>query len=81
MNCQSNSIQEKTSQLYGIEEILRIYPLLSKHLITNAINKNDLKSYWIGNKRYFYLSDIEDYINSNKMQSKNKEEIESWRTN
>lgn len=60
-----------------------MYPLLSKHIITNAINNGDLKVTWVGNKRYFTLEDVDNYLN--RKEENNKENIsdtiKSWRNN
>lgn len=55
---------EKTKEedLYSINQVIDLYPMLSKHILTNAINNSELKVTWIGNKRYFNLSDIDDYL-------------------
>lgn len=58
-----------------------MYPLLSKHIITNGINDGLLKVSWIGNKRYFKLDDIEEFIKNKQEKSSNiiSKTIESWR--
>ena len=48
-----------------------MYPLLSKHIITNGINDGLLKVSWIGNKRYFKLDDIEEFIKNKQEKSSN----------
>ena len=58
-----------------------MYPLLSKHIITNGINDGLLKVSWIGNKRYFKLDDIEEFVKNKQEKSSNiiSKTIESWR--
>lgn len=60
-----------------------MYPLLSKHIITNGINDGILKVTWIGNKRYFTLDDIENFIKNKQDKSNNiiSDTIASWRNN
>ena len=66
--------------MLDINDILDIYPQLSKYIITNAISNGDLKVTWIGNKRYFKLIDIEHYLNNKqeKMESI-ADTIKTWR--
>lgn len=61
--------------------MIDLYPLLSKHILTNAINNGELKVTWIGNKRYFSLSDIDNYLKQKEEKVVNDvpETIESWR--
>ena len=67
--------------MYSINQVIQLYPLLSKHLITNAINSGELKVTWIGNKRYFKLNDIDDYLKQKQEKVVNSipETIQSWR--
>lgn len=74
--------EEKVEEeLYSINQIIQLYPLLSKHLITNAINNGELQVTWIGNKRYFKLNDIDDYLKlkQEKVNNNIPSTIESWR--
>lgn len=76
--------EEKTEtsglKLYSINEITKKFPRLSKHLITNAINNGKLKVTWLGNKRYFYLNDVENYLHqSERIQSSSENNIRNWR--
>ena len=75
--------ESKESELYNINQIINLYPLLSKHIITNGINNGKLKVTWIGNKRYFKLEDVEDFIKSRQDKSNSilSEKIASWRDN
>lgn len=68
-------------ELYSIGQVIQLYPMLSKHIITNAINSGKLKVTWIGNKRYFNLNDIDDYLKlkQEKIINNIPETIESWR--
>ena len=59
----------KDNELYNINQIIELYPLLSKHIITNGINDGNLKVTWIGNKRYFKLEDIEEFIKTKQEKS------------
>ncbi len=74
---------EKTrdEDLYSINQVIDLYPMLSKHILTNAINNGQLKVTWIGNKRYFSLGDIDDYLakNHEKVVNDIPEKLESWR--
>ena len=71
----------KEDDLYSINQVIDLYPMLSKHILTNAINNSELKVIWIGNKRYFKLSDIDTYLSKkqNKVVNDIPEKIESWR--
>ena len=40
------------NDLYSINQVIELYPILSKHIITNGINDGSLKVTWIGNKRF-----------------------------
>ena len=68
-------------ELYSIGQVIQLYPMLSKHIITNAINSGKLNVTWIGNKRYFNLNDIDDYLKlkQEKIINNIPETIESWR--
>ena len=67
--------------LYSINQVIELYPILSKHIITNGINDGSLKVTWIGNKRYFKLEDIDIFIKNNQEKSNNAitSAIASWR--
>lgn len=67
--------------LYSINQVIELYPILSKHIITNGINDGSLKVTWIGNKRYFKLEDIDVFIKNNQEKSNNAitSAIASWR--
>ncbi len=71
----------KENELYSINQVIDMYPLLSKHIITNGINDGNLKVTWIGNKRYFKLEDIEEFIKNKQDKSSNmiSTTIASWR--
>jgi len=68
-------------ELYSINQIIELYPLLSKHILTNAINNGELKVTWLGNKRYFNLNDINEYLKLKQETVHNTvpETLESWR--
>ena len=68
-------------KLYNINEIIELFPTLSKHIITNAINDNKLKVTWIGNKRFFYLKDIETYLQKSEIRVINDttQKLQEWR--
>jgi len=72
---------KKNEDLYSINQIIEMYPLLSKHILTNAIHNSELKVTWIGNKRYFNLKDIDNYLKQKEEKVINNipETIESWR--
>lgn len=72
---------KNNEDLYNINQVIEIYPLLSKHLLTNAINNGELKVTWIGNKRYFSLNDIDNYLKAKQEIVKNNAPniIKSWR--
>lgn len=67
--------------LYSINQVIELYPILSKHIITNGINDGSLKVTWIGNKRYFKLEDIDVFIKNNQEKSNSAitSAIASWR--
>lgn len=73
--------EKKNDNLYSINQVINLYPLLSKHILTNAINNGELKVTWIGNKRYFNLNDIDNYLKQKEEKIVNDipKNIESWR--
>ena len=73
------SAKEQAEKLYSINEIQEIYPQLSTHLITKAINEGLLSVTRIGRLRYFYLKDIEEYLQSITTQTNIAEELNAWR--
>ena len=82
ITAESESIT-KNDDLFSINQVIEIYPLLSKHIITNAINNGDLKVTWVGNKRYFRLEDIDSYLKYKEDKNSNNisDTIKSWRNN
>lgn len=72
----------KDEELYSINQVIDLYPILSKHILTNAINNNELKVTWIGNKRYFNLNDIDNYLSKKQDKKVNDipEKLASWRS-
>lgn len=74
-SCLITEVQNEKEKLYGIEEIISIFPQLSKHIITKAINNNEIHATWIGNKRYFSISEINKLLKCEKPTNNN----ESWR--
>lgn len=79
----TKNILKDENELYSINEIIELYPLLSKYIITNAINEGTLKVTWVGNKRYFKLEDVEEYLKKQQNNSDNNimisEQLASWR--
>lgn len=73
------SMKDDIKQLYSINEVTKLYPKLTKYLLTKAINDGLLPVVWIGNERHFYANDIENYLNKNN--HKNIHTLNSWRTN
>lgn len=73
--------KESDGDLYSINQIIELYPILSKHIITNAINDGKLKVTWIGHKRYFKLDDIEEYLKTKQEKNNNNisDKIRGWR--
>lgn len=74
----TRDVVKEENELYSINEIINLYPLLSKYIITNAINEGTLKVTWVGNKRYFKLEDIENYL-KNQQDNNISEQIANWR--
>lgn len=62
--------------MFGINEIIKIYPQLSKHILTNAINGGLLPVTWVGNQRCFYISDVEKYLRSKTL--RHEDIINTW---
>ena len=75
------SVKEETEKLYGIDEVTKIYPKLSKYILTNAINAGLLPVTKVGNKRHFYKKDIEEYLKSNTTKIDVAAELNTWRNN
>ena len=57
---------EEIPVLHSLSEIIALFPSLSKHIITNAINKGKLKVTWIGNRRFFCIDDIKNYLSGSE---------------
>lgn len=74
-------IKMENEDLYSINQVIELYPMLSKHILTNAINNGDIKVTWLGNKRYFSLLDVDNYLKEKQKQNRNDipATIESWR--
>ena len=77
-NMEINRLKENTDQLCSITEVTRIYPALSKYILTKAINEGLLPVVRIGNERHFYISDIEKFLKERT--HKNPHSLMSWRT-
>ena len=78
-NMKVNQLKEDTKQLCGITEVIKIYPSLSKYILTNAINDGLLPVTWVGNERHFYISDIEAFLQTRTQKNK-AHSLTSWRT-
>lgn len=76
-NVSVNTFKEEHNQLYGINDIIKMYPSLSKYILTNAINEGLLPVTWVGHERHFYINDIENYLQS---KTEKVDSIDSWRT-
>ena len=76
-NLELDTVKESKKELYSINEIMEIYPKLSKYIITKAINEKLLPVTWIGNERHFYISDIDNFPQASINKKNN---ITTWRT-
>lgn len=76
-NLELDIVKESKKELYSINEIMEIYPKLSKYIITKAINEKLLPVTWIGNERHFYISDIDNFLQAS---TNKKNNITTWRT-
>lgn len=76
-NLELDTVKESKKELYSINEIIEIYPKLSKYIITKAINEKLLPVTWIGNERHFYISDIDNFLQAS---TNKKNNITTWRT-
>lgn len=76
-NLELDTVKESKKELYNINEIMEIYPKLSKYIITKAINEKLLPVTWIGNERHFYISDIDNFLQAS---TNKKNNITTWRT-
>lgn len=76
-NLELGTVKESKKELYSINEIMEIYPKLSKYIITKAINEKLLPVTWIGNERHFYISDIDNFLQAS---TNKKNNITTWRT-
>ena len=76
-NLELDTVKESKKELYSINEIMEIYPKLSKYIITKAINEKLLPVTWIGNERHFYISDIDNFLQAS---TNKKNNITTWRT-
>ncbi len=76
-NLELDTVKESKKELYSINEIMEIYPKLSKYIITKAINEKLLPVTWIGNERHFYISDVDNFLQAS---TNKKNNITTWRT-
>lgn len=76
----AEKIKEEKEQLYSITEVEKIYPKLSKYILTKAINEGQLPVTFIGNVRHFYLKDIDAFLERSRQQKLNPNSFTSWRT-
>lgn len=76
-NLELDTVKESKKELYSINEIMAIYPKLSKYIITKAINEKLLPVTWIGNERHFYISDVDNFLQAS---TNKKNNITTWRT-
>ena len=76
-NLELDTVKESKKELYNINEIMEIYPKLSKYIITKAINEKLLPVTWIGNESHFYISDIDNFLQAS---TNKKNNITTWRT-
>lgn len=75
-NVRLGKVKQDVEQLYSIGEIIEIYPKLTKHILTKAINSGVLPVTWVGNERCFYLKDVDNYL-ANQTTRQN---VTTWRT-
>lgn len=54
--------KKKVNSIYSINDVITLYPCLSKHIITKHINEGSLPVIRVGNHRYFYKEDIENIL-------------------
>lgn len=73
--------KKETNPMYSINEVISIYPQLSKHIITKYISDGILPVTRIGNHRYFYKLDIENVLKSKIEQINVTNQLNSWRNN
>ena len=66
-------------KMFDINEVISIYPQLSKHLITKYINEGLIPVTRIGNHRYFYKNDIDNFLKSKEELKDKKKNYNSWR--
>lgn len=74
-----NSIKKEKERLYSIGEITKIYPKLTKYILTKAVNSGMIPVTWIGNERHFYEADVEKFLKSKTQ--KDCIVNSSWRVN
>ena len=70
-NLELDTVKESKKELYSINEIMEIYPKLSKYIITKAINEKLLPVTWIGNERHFYISDVDNFLQASTNKKNN----------
>ncbi len=80
LDAEMEKIKDEKEQLYSITEVEKIYPKLSKYILTKAINEGKLPVTFIGNVRHFYLKDIDTFLENNTQQKLGPNSITSWRT-
>lgn len=77
----TEKIKDEKEQLYSIKEVEKIYPMLSKYLLTKAVNEGQLPVTYIGHVRHFCLKDIDDFLERNTQKKLSPNSFTSWRTN
>ena len=71
--------KKETNPMYSINEVITIYPQLSKHIITKYISDGILPVTRIGNHRYFYKLDIENILKAKTEQINITNKLNTWR--
>lgn len=73
--------KEKVNSIYSINDVITLYPCLSKHIITKHINEGKLPVIRIGNHRYFYKEDIENILQAKPEKINISNKLNTWRNN
>ncbi len=79
VNANVEKLKDNKEQLYTVKDIEKIYPMLSKYHLTKAIKDGELPVTYVGHKRFFYLKDIDAFLEKNTLRELRPNSVTSWR--
>ena len=78
-NMFKESLHTEKDELYSINDILKLYPKLSKYFLTKCIQEGKLPVTWIGHVRHFKIPDIEKLLEGKVYTDDTAKQLERWR--